>query len=321
MTVSPYIIAEAGINHNGKLEQARELVDAAAAAGADAVKFQIWQTRELVSDPEQIDQFEQWQFTDAEWRELAEAAGEIGLDFLASVFDAESLEFYTGLGPEYIKIASCDVTHLELIEAAAMTEIPVLLSTGMATATEIERAVETVQGYHDDLVLLHCVSSYPLPVEEANLAAIQTLRRRFETPVGYSDHTTAVETAGWAVMLGARVIEKHFTLDRTAPGPDQALSLDPDGFATMVSQVRAAAASRGEGEVAVAEAERESRHAMRRGLRARSAIAPGASIEREDLKITRPAEGLPADALWDVVGRVAVREIDANEPLVWDDID
>jgi sialic acid synthase SpsE len=321
MLESPYVIAEAGINHNGEWELARDLIDAAATAGADAVKFQIWQTEELVSDSEQIDLFEQWQFEKHEWDELAAAAEQVGIDFLASVFDSESLAYYTDLNPSYIKIASCDVTHIELIDTAAKTEVPLLLSTGMATAAEIERAVETVNAYHDDLTLLHCVSSYPLPMEQANLRAIQTLQRRFGTPVGYSDHTTGLETAAFAVMLGARVIEKHFTLDRTAPGPDQALSLEPAGFAEMVSQVHAADASRGDGELEVAAAERDSRYSMRRGVRTRSAISAGASIGRGDLKITRPEEGVRADELREVIGRVAIRDIGANEPLVWDDID
>jgi sialic acid synthase SpsE len=315
-----YVIAEAGINHNGDFDTAKQLVQEAATVGANAVKFQIWDAPKLSSDSDFIKDLTSWELKRDEWNELNNIANRRGVDFLASVFDQQSVDILTDFNPKFIKIASGDLTHTPLIDYIAAQDIPIILSTGMATMEEVSRAVRTIREHHDNLVLLHCISSYPVGIEQLNLRSIDVLRDAFYLPVGYSDHTLGTLAPSVAVSRGARVVEKHFTLDKTMEGPDQELSAEPDEFAAMVEQIRQIEKSKGEREIATQPVEEDSKTAMRRSLTARSTIKKGETISEDKVKIARPEQGIPPNQLTTVLGRLAGRDIETNESIRWSDV-
>jgi sialic acid synthase SpsE len=315
-----YVIAEAGINHNGDFDTAKQLVQEAATVGANAVKFQIWDAPKLSSDSDFIKDLSSWELKRDEWNELNNIANRRGIDFLASVFDQQSVDILTDFNPKFIKIASGDLTHTPLIDYIAAQDIPIILSTGMATMEEVSRAVRTIREHHDNLVLLHCISSYPVGIEQLNLRSIDVLRDAFYLPVGYSDHTLGTLAPSVAVSRGARVVEKHFTLDKTMEGPDQELSAEPDEFAAMVEQIRQIEKSKGEREIATQPVEEDSKTAMRRSLTARSTIKKGETISEDKVKIARPEQGIPPNQLTTVLGRLAGRDIETNESIRWSDV-
>jgi sialic acid synthase SpsE len=315
-----YVIAEAGINHNGDFDTAKQLVQEAATVGANAVKFQIWDAPKLSSDSDFIKDLSSWELKRDEWNELNNIANRRGIDFLASVFDQQSVDILTDFNPKFIKIASGDLTHTPLIDYIAAQDIPIILSTGMATMEEVSRAVRTIREHHDNLVLLHCISSYPVGIEQLNLRSIDVLRDAFYLPVGYSDHTLGTLAPSVAVSRGARVVEKHFTLDKTMEGPDQELSAEPDEFAAMVEQIRQIEKSKGEREIATQPVEEDSKTAMRRSLTARSTIKRGETISEDKVKIARPEQGIPPNQLTTVLGRLAGRDIETNESIRWSDV-
>lgn len=315
-----YVIAEAGINHNGDFDTAKQLVQEAATVGANAVKFQIWDAPKLSSDSDFIKDLSSWELKRDEWNELNNIANRRGIDFLASVFDQQSVDILTDFNPKFIKIASGDLTHTPLIDYIAAQDIPIILSTGMATMEEVSRAVRTIREHHDNLVLLHCISSYPVGIEQLNLRSIDVLRDAFYLPVGYSDHTLGTLAPSVAVSRGARVVEKHFTLDKTMEGPDQELSAEPDEFAAMVEQIRQIEKSKGEREIATQPVEEDSKTAMRRSLTARSTIKKGETISEDKVKVARPEQGIPPNQLTTVLGRLAGRDIETNESIRWSDV-
>lgn len=235
--MSVFIIAEAGVNHDGKVAQALRLIEAAREAGADAVKFQLFSARKL-GRPE----LEPLELTYDEMETLYRASE--GIEFLCTPFDVEALHFLVRLGMQRVKIASGSITNLELLYAAYATGLPVILSTGMSTLSEIDRALGAL---HAHVTLLHCTSAYPCPLAEVNLNAMDTLRTRFRLPVGYSDHTEGITVALAAVAKAATVIEKHLTLDRTASGPDHKASIEPDKFRAMTQLIRQVSQALGDG--------------------------------------------------------------------------
>jgi len=316
-----YIIAEAGINHNGEFKIAEELVREAAATGADAVKFQIWDANELSSDPDFVEDLRSWELEPNEWAELNSIANEEGIDFSASVFDRDSVDLLSELDPKFIKIASGDLTHTPLVDYVASKQTPVVMSTGMATLEEVATAVATVRGYHDELSLLHCISSYPVSIDDLNLRSMDVLRDAFGLSVGFSDHTTGTFASPLAVGRGAEVVERHFTLDSTMEGPDQELSLEPAEFSELVDRVRAAERSKGNREVRTQPAEREAKTAMRRGLTARTTIEQGERFTEENVKVARPAAGIAPGHYELVVGRRASQMLSSDDPISWDDVE
>ena len=335
-----FVIAEAGVNHNGDLALARGLVDAAAEAGADAVKFQTFRASDLVAagapkaayqrreapHESQRAMLERLELGRAQHAELQGYARERGLVFLSSPFDFQSVDLLVELGVPALKLGSGELTNLPLLRYAARTGLPLLLSTGMAFLGEVDVAARAVLSTQPpaalDLALLHCVSRYPAPLEHANVQAMVTLRKAIGGPVrfGYSDHTPGPAAPAAAVALGARVIEKHLTLDRRLPGPDHAASLDPSGFAEMVHLVRDVEAALGEGVKAPQPGEDEMRLVARRSLHIRRPVAPGSLLTPEDVAILRPAEGLPPARLDDVLGLRAARALAAGEPLRLGDV-
>lgn len=315
-----YIIAEIGINHNGDLAIAKELVEAAATAGADAVKFQFWEATELSSDPETVELLRSWELEPHEWEDVARTAASADVDFFASVFDEASVDQLVAFDPPAIKVASGDVTNVPLLESIAATKTPVIMSTGMAVTSEIATAVETIRRYHDEVSLLHCVSSYPVDIDALNLRAMDTLRSAFDVPVGFSDHTKGTLAPALAVARGARIVEKHVTLDRDMEGPDHSLSLEPPDLEEMVERIRTVESGLGDGRLVVEPTEEESKTSMRRGLTARTDIPEGEELTRDDVKMTRPETGISPAHLETVVGRTARRSIERDQPIRWTDV-
>lgn len=315
-----YVIAEAGVNHDGSVPDAHALIDLAADTGADAVKFQTFDPASLVSDvaeaaayqvrqtaiKTQRELLDQYVLPESAWPELSAHAAERGIDFLSTAFDLASLDLVCSLDVQALKIGSGELTNRPLMTEIAQRGLPVICSTGMGTAVEVGAAVEWLRGA-PAIVLLHCISSYPTPVEQANLRAIVTMRELFHLPTGWSDHTVGTVSAVVAVALGAAVLEKHVTLDTTRPGPDHAASADADAFRDYVLQVRDAHRSLGSGVKEPAPAEADNIPLVRRSWHAARDLRAGERIEPADLALLRPATGLPPAV--DVTGRVVARDV------------
>ncbi|MBD3246388.1 MAG: N-acetylneuraminate synthase [Candidatus Omnitrophica bacterium] len=318
-----WIIAEAGLNHNGDPAAARKLVDAAHAAGADAVKFQVFRPESLCSkESAHFALFSRLALNEDVWRDLARRAARKGIVFFASCFDRESVDLLNALGVPGFKIASGDLTHLPLIRYAASKKKFLIISTGMSLPAEIRAAVDTAKrGGASESVLLHCISHRPAKLEELNLRVIQWLERTFALPAGFSDHSEGLFAPVAAVCAGARVIEKHFTLDKDASGPDHRLSLDPEDFSEMVRMIRSTEVVLGEPQRRVYACEGERRTGSRRSLYAGKQIAKGKRLTRADIAILRPAKGILPGEFAKVVGKKARRTINAGEPLTWRDLD
>jgi N-acetylneuraminate synthase len=351
---SVYVIAEAGVNHNGKRDLAFALVDAAAAAGADAVKFQTFSAVKLASTSVPKASYQK-QRTDAVESQLAmlrklelphQLHGELqahargkGIEFLSTAFDVDSLAFLASLGMPLFKVPSGELTNGPLLWQFARTRKPLILSTGMATLSEVEQGLAVIahalnaeaepacvheiwQGWsreewraslHGHVTVLHCTSQYPTPLASVNLRAMDTLAQAFGLPVGYSDHTEGALIPVAAVARGACLIEKHLTLDRTLPGPDHMASLEPGEFAAMVREIRALAVALGDGRKSPQPEEWDTRRAARQQVVAARDVAAGTVLTRADLGTARNGDGLEATALWGLVGHIASRSYVAGE--------
>jgi N-acetylneuraminate synthase/N,N'-diacetyllegionaminate synthase len=326
-----FVVAEAGVNHNGDLELALRLVDAAAAARADAVKFQTFRA-EAVAAPSapkagyqlestgagesQLEMLRGLELAPDAYAELKRRAEERGLVFLSSPFDHESVELLDELDVAAFKIASGEVTNTALLADVGRRGRPVILSSGTADVGEVEEAVATLRAAGArELVVLHCVSAYPAPAEGANLLAMATLAERLGLPVGFSDHTEGDEVALAAAALGACVLEKHFTLDRSLPGPDHHASLEPPELAELVRRVRRVEAAVGDGVKRPTELERANARVVRRSLAAARDLAAGTTLDEGMLEALRPGTGIAPSRLPDVVGRRLRRDLARGELL------
>jgi len=332
----PYIIAEIGANHNGDMALCRALIDAAHEAGADAVKFQSWSKRSLISSAEYarntayakdrraptLEQaVEQYQLTPARHHEIAAYCRDRGIVFLSSCFAREEVDLLDSLGAPAFKVASMDVNHLPLLEHVARTGKAVLLSTGMATLGEVERALDVLRtAGAGPVALLHCVSIYPAPDDSINLRTLHTWRQAFDVPVGYSDHTLGTAVPLAAVALGACVIEKHFTIDKSLPGWDHAISADPAELRALVDGSRSVMAALGTGVRMVCAAELEKRKAFRRRMVAVRPLRCGDRLTPDDVEFKRPGTGIQPDELRYVVGRELARDVGTDEELEWADL-
>src|SRR6059036_3859207 len=319
-----YVIAEAGVNHGGKKERALALVRAAKWAGADAVKFQTFRADRLAStqpaalahskdQPNLQELFKKLELPFDTFRALHKEAERVGIEFLSTPFDEESADFLDELGVTAYKIASGDITHRPLIEHVARKNKPVLLSTGMSNGEEIEQA-------NDQVVLLHCVSSYPAKTEELNLKSVQYLRDRFGVPVGFSDHSVGTLGSVVARSLGAQIIERHFMIETRGEAPDQAVSMDAKTLKTHIEELRMIGTLLGERGKFATEAESRNKTASRRELHARRPIAVGETIDADMLYALRPANGISPEFFESVVGKQALRPIQAGAPVQWESI-
>ena len=317
-----FFIAEAGINHDGKLSQALELVERAKEAGADAVKFQTFKAESLCTRrSKNFELFRSLELNRDEWAKIVETAQSLGIMFFSSAFDEESVELLDDLGVPAFKVASGDLTYLPFLKYIASKGKPIVLSTGMSTLSEIDEALNAVYSTgNKDVILLHCVSNYPTSAKDANLKVIKTLEQVFALPAGFSDHSLGTLLSVAAVCLGARVIEKHFTLDRGLPGPDHKLSLDPAKFAAMVSDIRAVEQAFGDGVKVPRESELEAIRSARRSITARMDIPAGAIITPDMLKISRPGTGIEPKSLDLVIGKKAKEQIQEDDALTWSKI-
>lgn len=332
-----YVIAELSANHRGSLETAVQIVAEASNAGADAVKVQTYTADTITIDsdaPEfRIRSGTVWDgrtlhhlYAEAampwEWHEpLQRAASDRGMHFFSSPFDSSAVELLERMAVPAYKIASFEIVDVGLVARAARTGKPMIISTGMATLDEISEAVDAARGAGAaGLALLKCTSAYPAPPEEANLRTIPDMARRFEVPVGLSDHTLGTAVPVTAVALGAAIIEKHLTLSRSDGGPDSAFSLEPTEFASMVEQIRTA--ERALGAVSYEPTEREApSRILRRSLFAVEDIAAGEPLTERNVRSIRPGHGLHTRHLPELIGRRAVRDIPRGTPLAWDLVD
>jgi N-acetylneuraminate synthase len=326
-----FIIAEAGVNHNGSLELALQLIDAAKASGADAVKFQSFRadllaTRSAGKAPyqertteSQFEMLERLQLDATAHRRLADYCRQVGIQFLSSPFDAQSADLLAAMNVPFYKIPSGEITNLPFLEHVASKNRPIILSTGMSTLGEVEEAVHVLQAAGAKrLTLLHCVTEYPAPYAEVNLRAMQTLKAAFGLPVGYSDHTPGIEIAIAAVALGAEVIEKHFTLDRSLPGPDHRASLEPAELQQMVEAIRHVEAALGTGIKAPAPCELPNLPVARKSVVAARAMQSGHRLAADDLEIKRPGNGLAPKLLSTLIGRTLRVSVDKDDIFQWD---
>lgn len=327
-----YVIAEAGVNHDGDVERAHLLVDIAASTGADAVKFQTFDPARLVAKTapaaayqtetvgatDQHSMLERLTLPTGAWRELVDHARQLGLQFLSTPFDHGSLDLLVDLGVPAIKLSSGDVTNHLLLRAVAQTGLPAVLSTGASTMDEVLKAV-TVLRHGTDVALLHCVTSYPAPLDECNLRAIPALGATAQVVVGWSDHTIGNEAALLALALGATVFEKHLTYDPTAVGPDHRASAGPDEFTEYVALLRRGERAMGDGVKRPAPVEEPLRELVRRSLHAGRDLPAGHAISDDDLLALRPDEGIPADA--DIRGRRIRTQRRQGDLLSWDDLE
>jgi N-acetylneuraminate synthase len=314
-----YLIAEAGVNHNGDPNLAHRLVDVAADSGADAVKFQTFTPERLASAgamqasyqaantgvvESQLAMLRRLALPAEHYPLLKAHAEERGLTFLSSPFDEQSADFLEALGVPAFKIPSGELTNLPFLAHVARKGRPMLVSSGMSTLAEVAEALLTIESHgNSPVALFHCVTSYPTRPDQCNLAAMATMRAAFGYPVGWSDHTEGTDVSVVAASLGAEMIEKHFTLDRSLPGPDQQASLEPAEFSCLVASVRRVEAARGTGEKMPVAAELECAELVRKSLHAKSALEGGHRLRAEDLVALRPGGGLPPAALVRVVGR------------------
>jgi N,N'-diacetyllegionaminate synthase len=318
-----FIIAEIGNNHEGDIQLAQEMIHAAAEAGVQAVKFQTIIPERLVakSQSARIAQLNRFAFSPDQFADLAAVAAKVQVEFLSTPFAPEVVPWLDGLVPAF-KVASGDNNYSALLAAIAATGKPILLSTGMSTLDEVKQAISTIETawqQHEtqaELVPLHCVSAYPTPAKQANLAAMQTLAHATGRPVGYSDHTLGIEAAVAAVCLGAQVIEKHFTLSKTQSDfRDHALSADPDEMAALVQRVQQVQQLLGNGVKTIQEAERPIAAAARRSIVARTPLEVGHRISPEDLDWLRPGGGLSPGQEDLLVGRCLQQAVDQGELL------
>jgi N,N'-diacetyllegionaminate synthase len=333
---APFIVAEIGVNHNSDLGLAKETIDAAAKVGADAVKFQTFRAEEFMADrshtydyeengrPVRESMYEMFKRLELpeEWhRELQEYSRSQGVEFLSSVADPQSADLLVSLGAPVLKIASEDLINLPLLEYLVSKKVPVILSTGMADQDEIDQAVGILRmGGCTELLLLHCVSLYPTPDEQANLLRMVSLEGRYQTLVGYSDHTRGIEAAIGAVALGACLLEKHFTLDRSLPGPDHALSADPDEMSRLIKGAHRVMRQLGSTELEPAAGEQVARRDFRRSIVAAVEIPQGEQVMLGALRLKRPGTGIPPRDMEKIIGKKVKRSIRIDEQIRWEDV-
>ncbi|MGL6217400.1 MAG: N-acetylneuraminate synthase [Lacrimispora sphenoides] len=324
------IIAEAGVNHNGDLSIAKQLVDAASVIGADAIKFQTFRAEHLaVPDARKADyqientgqtmsQYEMLKNLELSWQEFEELFQYCSfrhIRFLSSPFDEESLLFLDRLGVDLIKIPSGEITNYGYLKKIASLKKPVILSTGMSTEEEVGEALEILEEGGLEIILLHCSSSYPTLMEDVNLNAMNSLKHKFQKRVGYSDHTPGIEVAIAAAALGACVIEKHMTLDKTMPGPDHKASLEPDEFQQMVGSIRNIEAALGDGVKKPTQAEQKNRDNVRKYLVASREIKKGEAFTLQNLCAKRCAYGVSPMKIPSLLGKAAQRNYRKDERI------
>ena len=334
--MSVYIIAEAGVNHNGDIETAKKMVSAAKQAGCDCVKFQTFRSELLVTkqaskanyqihntgnNNSQYEMLKALELEEKDFLSLKEYCLTIGIDFLSTPFDGQSAEFLKNLGMTCWKLPSGEITNEPLLKQIGSYSQRVILSTGMSTLEEVQDAVTWLQeSGTKDITLLHCTSNYPTPAKDVNMRAMQTLHQHFGLPVGYSDHTEGIDIPIMAVSLGATIIEKHFTLNKGMPGPDHKASLEPDELKQMVDSIRRVELAFGTGEKAPTQAELSTRIAARKSIVLAKDIPPNHTLTAEDFIMKRPGNGLPPSCLSYLIGKRSKQSMHQDDLISLDDL-
>lgn len=342
--MSVFFIAEAGVNHNGDLARALDMVDAAAAAGANAIKFQTFTAEKLVSPTaqkadyqrretgggSQFEMLKALELSEDDHRHLFERCAKRGIEFMSTPFDTDALDFLVDLGMARLKVPSGELVNHPFLRKIAAKDRAIILSTGMATMEEIHEAVAVItkvradHGYTDPLAklltILHCTSNYPALCSEVNLRAMVAIGSATGMPIGYSDHTLGIAVSTAAVGLGATVIEKHFTMDQTLPGPDHRASLSVKEMVALIGQIRDVEAALGSSAKAPSDTEMQVRGVARRSVCAATDLPAGHTLTESDLVLLRPASGIEPRHFDAVQGRVLTRAVEAGNPLVWDDL-
>ncbi|MGF7400331.1 N-acetylneuraminate synthase [Thermoanaerobacterium thermosaccharolyticum] len=324
-----FIIAEAGVNHNGDIENAKKLIYVAKKSGADAVKFQTFKSEKVISkfaqkaeyqkettgeSDTQLDMVKKLELPYKDFKELKKYCDEVEINFMSTPFDLDSIEFLNELNIDVFKIPSGEITNLPYLIKIAQTNKPIIMSTGMSTLDEIEAAINILrQNGSGEITLLHCTTEYPAPYKDVNLRAMKTLRERFKVNVGYSDHTKGIEIPIAAVAMGATVIEKHFTLDRNMEGPDHKASLEPDELKAMVQAIRNVESALGDGIKRPTESEIKNIAIARKSIIAKRDIKKGEIFTEENITVKRPGNGISPMKWFEVLGKTAVRDFKEDE--------
>ena len=336
--MSCFIIAEAGVNHNGSVDLALLLVEAASESGADAVKFQTFCADKLVvpgaekaayqkdqtGDGDQYGMLKQLELSVDDYDAIIKRCDQLGIEFMSTAFDSKSLDLLVRIGVRRLKIPSGEITNIPLIRAHAQKKLPIILSTGMSTLAEVSCAVDAITkelGPDSDLTLLHCTSNYPTPLQDVHLNAMLTLKDEFGFSVGYSDHTQGTLAALAAVSAGAEVIEKHLTLDNKLPGPDHQASIEPKEMSDLVKSIRNVEILLGSHEKQPTEAEQPILSLVRRSVFVRRRISAGCMVSGEDLILLRPGTGIPPCDLDRIIGCLAKVDMESGHMLSWCDLD
>ncbi|HHX8795215.1 TPA: N-acetylneuraminate synthase [Enterococcus faecium] len=329
-----YVIAEIGVNHNGSLDLALESIDKAKECGANAVKFQTFKTNKLVSkkapmakyqkdnlkeDSSQFEMLKKLELSQSDFIRIKDYCIQNKIDFLSTPFDEESADFLKQIGVQGFKIGSGDLTNLPFLRKIDMYGLPVLLSTGMADIHEISEAVDCF--IDSPVTILHCTSNYPASSEDINLLAINTLKEMFGIPVGYSDHSLGYDVGICAVAMGAKVIEKHFTLDKELPGPDHKASLDPQEFADFVKHIRNTEIFLGDGVKRAMPSELSTKEVSRKSLVVTENLNVGDILTEKSLTIKRPGNGIAPKFLYQYIGKKVKRPISADSVLLEEDVE
>lgn len=334
------IIAEAGVNHNGDINRAKALIDAASDAGVDFVKFQTFKAASIVSpdarkadyqikntndaEASQFDMLQKLELTDDDHQELIRYCEQKGIHFFSTAFDVEGIKYLNSLGFTFFKVPSGEITNYPYLKEIAKTKKPVILSTGMATMTEVEWAVNVLTKFgtlKEDITILHCNTEYPTPMEDVNLKAMLTIERELGVNVGYSDHTLGIEVPVAAVALGATVIEKHFTMDRNLPGPDHKASLEPDELEAMVTSIRnIEKAISGSATKEPSQSEIKNKVIARKSIHIKTALQEGSILTEEDIISLRPGDGISTTHWEEIVGKQLRRDVASFYKLKWEDL-
>lgn len=331
-----FIIAEIGINHNGDIKLAKRTIEAARDCGVDAVKFQSYETDDFISDDSldytyvsggakihenQREMFKRLELTNRDLIELKHYCDALGVEFISTPTNPKGVDFLASIGCKRVKNGSDFLTNHLLVSAMAHSGMQVILSTGMSTLSEIDEAVRDFRNAGgDDLILLHCTSLYPTPFRELNLRRIPILSQVFSCPAGFSDHSTGSTAAVIAFVLGASVIEKHFTLDNELPGPDHSFSSNPVEMAQLVTSVRCSYSALGSTAIGLSDAEMLSRQSYRLSVVAARNLAAGITISRDDIKLSRPGTGIAPSHLSTIIGRTLASPLHRGEQILWNNL-
>lgn len=331
-----YIIAEAGVNHNGSLDTALRMVDSAMECGCDCIKFQTYKTESLVTktakkadyqiqntknEDSQFSMLKALELTQDAFYTLKKYCDNIGIDFMSTPFDYESVDLLEQIGVSVYKMSSGDITNKALLEYVADKHKPVIVSTGMCTMDEVREAVCWIEQRNNrQITLLHCTSNYPTPYNEVNMNAMLSLKQEFIYEVGYSDHTKGIIIPVMAVAMGAAVIEKHFTLDKDMEGPDHKASLDSAELKGMVEAIRNIEAAKGDGVKKPAESELSTRDVARKSIVLNHAMKKGECLSLEDMVIKRPGTGIPPKYINIINGKCLARDVAAEDVLKFEDV-